>query len=185
MRVAPVTAGLLLLALVAASAIALATQDLDRPDLMTAWFLVVAATIGACLVLYRAWRVWPAASASLLVMRLDDAGPRLRKGRFRDETWFHVPWSSLQAVTFTPLPLPADAEPRLRGLRLFRFVPKPTADIPAGPPGVFDHLLRLPPRESVLAFVAASTWDNDLRELLEWVRVQRPGLHVEDTVPES
>ena len=175
--------GLGSLSLITASVVALATRDLDSEQELNAWLLIITGALGVGFVLHQTWRIWPAWSTSLLVMRLDETGPNLRKGRYRDELWFGVPWSSLEAVTFTPLPVPDGADVRLGRLRLLRFVPHPTAEIAEGPPGAFDGLLRLPPRESVLAFVAASAWDDNLRELLDWVRAHLPDLTVEDTVP--
>ena len=184
-RVWPILLAVVLLAIGTAVAIALATQDLDEQQLIQAWSLVAGATVSAGYVLHRAWRTWPAASPSLVVIRMDGTGPQLRKGRYRDDTWFRVRWTDVQAVTFTPVPPPAGAAPGLARLRVLRFVPHPTADVPAGPPGGFDHLLGLPPRESVLAFVAVPSWDDDLRALLAWVRRHRPELRVDDTVPPS
>jgi len=190
-RVGPLVLAAILVALAALSVVALVTQDLgsrDDPgsgDLMTAWFFVVAGAIGAVLVLVHTWYTWPDTGASQVVIRLDDAGPRLRKGHFRDDTWYAVPWASVLAVSYAPIPLPETADAGLRDLRLLRFVPDPEAVIPDGPPGGLDHVLRLPPRESVLTFVAAATWDDDLRELLRWVRAHRPDVRVDDSVPRS
>ena len=68
----------------------------------------------------------------------------LRKGRCRDDTWFHVSWALAQAVTVSPVPHPA-AEAGLARLRVLRFVPHPNAVVPAGPPGMFDRVPGPPP----------------------------------------
>ena len=182
-RVVPLAIATGLLVVAVASAVALATQDLSSQEVLNAVFLVAVGAGGGCFVLYRTWRTWPAVSPSFVVMRLDGDGVRLRKGRLRDENWFGVPWSAIQSVLFTPIRDPRKASGSGHPLRVIRFVPHPTADVPPGPPGMYDAALGLPPRESVLAFVAARTWDEDIRELLGWVRRHRPELAVEDAVP--
>lgn len=165
----------------AVSAAGGATGD-DGADALLRWGATAVLGCAAVWTFYRTWRVWPAASAALVVIRLDGHGPALRKGRFRDDTWFGVPWESITEVEYAPLTVRPGGDDRLRRVRVLRFVPGAGALVPDGPPGMFDALLALPPRESVLCFVASPTWDEDVHGLLDWVRTHRPGLPVQDAV---
>lgn len=179
-RVMPLLLAAFTFVLAGASGVALVTQDLDADRRFSAWFLFIGGLAGGGFLVRRAWRIWPAASADHVVMRLDAQGAHLRKGRFREPTWHLVPWSVIEAVTFTVIPFTSVTGPRLA--RVLRFVPRVDADLPPAPVGHYNRYLGLPPREAALAFIAVSTWDDDLRELLAWVRTHRPGLRVEDRV---
>jgi hypothetical protein len=159
----------------------LLTQDLDQSRRTGAALLGILFLAPAGLVVRGAWRFWPA-GGTVVPIRLDDIGPSILKGKLRHPVWYQVPWSSIGEVTYAMIDPPAGTNDRLRELRVLSFVPRPDVDIPSGPPGIFDHLLELPARESVLTFVVVKTWDADIRAMLAWLTESRPYLVVLDSV---
>lgn len=184
-RVLPLVLAAVTLAAAAAGGVALGTQDLEADQRLTAWFLVVGGILGGAFVLHHTWRTWPAVSPDLVVIRLDEAGVQLRKGRYRDETWLRVPWDVVEGVSLSAVATAPRASAVPAVLRLLRFVPREGADVPRGPVGWGNRGVALPAREAALCFVTGATWDADLRELLAWVRDHRPDLRVEDSLAAS